>query len=366
MADYTKQVAEALRDAGDSVEVWSPQTRTPLAGTDPAWVHRNMRGFGLGDLCRLGREFRRRPGPRRLFVQWVPHGFGWRSMNVVFCLWLWWQACRGEEVDLMVHEPFLSFGEGGLKQDLAACVHRLMAVLLLMAADRVWLSTQSWEPKMRPFALRRNIPFRWLPVPSNIPVEADAAFVSRLKQDLSKDKYKVLGHFSSYSSDVAAMLRSIVPLLLSRGESWVIQLLGRGSERFREELVNAHPSLKDRVLASGHLSSRELSNRLAACDVLLQPYPDGVTTRRTTVMASLEHGVPTVTTVGKLSETSFWARSRALAMVPSEDPGQFVQTVEELLADQTELSRLSSAASSFYADHFALSRLVDRIRLVQN
>ena len=42
-------------------------------------------------------------------MQWVPHGFGYRSMNLGFCLWLRPRARSGDQVELMVHEPYLEF-----------------------------------------------------------------------------------------------------------------------------------------------------------------------------------------------------------------------------------------------------------------
>ena len=82
-------------------------------------------------------------------------------------------------------------------------------------------------------------------------------------------------------------------------------LIGSGSEAFRSALVARDRSLADRVSATGTLNAAELSAHIEACDVLLQPYPDGVTSRRTTTMAGLFARVPVVTTQGKLTER-FW------------------------------------------------------------
>jgi hypothetical protein len=328
---------------------------------DPPWVHRALGRFSFRDLWRFDEVMRLHAGPRRLLVQWVPHGFGWRSMNVLFCLWLWRRAQAGDEIHLMVHEPFLSFREGSRKQDLAACVHRVMAVILLRAATRVWLSTSAWERFLRPFALHREIAFGCLPVPSNIPVhEAQDAGLFPA-ETLFASKPRVLGHFSSYSLDIAAQLRKIIPPLLSRQSGCVVQLLGRGSERFREEMIEAHPALRDRIFATGALSSDMLSEQLVACDVLLQPYPDGVTTRRTTVMATLEHGRPVVTTVGRLSE-DFWADCGAVSVVPAEDPELFIRAVDQLVGDKDELIRMGQAAAAFYRANFGLDRVIRNLR----
>lgn len=360
VADYTKQVAEGLRNSGDSVDVWCRGQVAP-SGAEPPWVHRELGDVNFRDLLRMDRNIRRQEEPRRLLVQWVPHGFGWRSMNLLFCFWLLKRSWAGDEVDLMVHEPFLSFGEGSLKQDFAALVHRIMTIVLLQSARRVWLSTLSWEKLLRPFALGRKLRFRWLPVPSNIPVHRNQGGAGQSPEDIRSRETTILGHFSSYSLDIAALLRSILPPLLVRCETCVIQLLGRGSEQFREEMIQAYPRLRGQIIASGQVSSERLSARLAACDIVLQPYPDGATTRRTTLMATLEHGLPVVTTVGRLSET-FWTDCDAVVMVPAEDPRRFIEVVEGLVRNEAELTRLGKAAATFYATNFGLGRTIQDLR----
>jgi len=88
-------------------------------------------------------------------------------------------------------------------------------------------------------------------------------------------------------------------------------LLGAGSERFREALVERHPSWSARVHAAGYLSASDLGAHIAACDLFVQPYPDGITSRRTSAMACLSRGRPVVTTSGRLTEP-LWAETRAV------------------------------------------------------
>src|SRR4030095_5175189 len=78
-------------------------------------------------------------------------------------------------------------------------------------------------------------------------------------------------------------------------------LLGAGSERFRDALIERHPSWSARVHAAGYLSASDLGAHIAACDLFVQPYPDGITSRRTSAMACLSRGRPVVTTSGHLT-----------------------------------------------------------------
>ena len=95
-----------------------------------------------------------------------------------------------------------------------------------------------------------------------------------------------------------------------------------------------HGSLAGRVSATGTLNASDLSAHIAACDVLLQPYPDGVTSRRTTAMAGLFARVPVVTTQGKLTER-FWQEG-AVKLADVGDVNGIVRHVLQLLADSRQ------------------------------
>ena len=77
-----------------------------------------------------------------------------------------------------------------------------------------------------------------------------------------------------------------------------VLLIGRGANRFRDSLLESNVDGEDRVAAAEDLPSKDVAAHLKACDLVVQPYPDGVSTRRSTAMAGLACGVPTVTNLG--------------------------------------------------------------------
>ena len=121
VGDYTRAVARGLSDAGEDVHVWCPSEGHGEPG-DRFQVHPDLGRFRSVDLKHAGAALDKFPGPRRLLVQWVPHGFGYRAMNLHFCVWLWRRAAAGDHVELMVHEPYLAFWEGTWRQTAAAVV----------------------------------------------------------------------------------------------------------------------------------------------------------------------------------------------------------------------------------------------------
>ena len=80
------------------------------------------------------------------------------------------------------------------------------------------------------------------------------------------------------------------------------------------------------------LGERDASAHISACDLMLQPYPDGISTRRTSAMVGLAHGRALATTSGHLTE-SLWAESGAVAISPVNEPLENAGLVSHLLLD---------------------------------
>jgi glycosyltransferase involved in cell wall biosynthesis len=109
------------------------------------------------------------------------------------------------------------------------------------------------------------------------------------------------------------------------------------------------------------LSPEAVSAHLQACDVLLQPYPEGVTTRRTSIMAGLANGRAIVTTSGPLSEP-IWAETAAVALEPPADTARLASACRSLLADVDRRSALAARGALLYESSFSLSRTIAILR----
>ncbi len=88
VADYTRALAQALAAAGDEVHVWAPSIDGGLSADPGVQLHSLPEGYRPAGLRRLSRELCRLPGPKRILVQYVPHAFGMRALNVPFCGWV--------------------------------------------------------------------------------------------------------------------------------------------------------------------------------------------------------------------------------------------------------------------------------------
>jgi len=358
VSDYTRLVAEGLAAEGDRVQVWCPSGPQPEESSPGITVHRALGRVTSRDLRRVGKCLDQFPAPRRLLVQWVPHGYGYRSMNLPFCLWLRNRArVAKDEVQIMVHEPFLAFGEGSWKQDAAAAVHRVMAATVLSVASRVWISIPAWANRLRPYLLGRRLPLEWLPVPSNVETGPNSQ-----SDDAEPHREVVtLGHFGTFGRPISRMLEPLVSPLLNGHCNRTLVLMGRGSTEFRRRILVGNPGLNQQIDATGELASADLSRWLRRCDIMIQPYPDGVSCRRGTAMAALSHGLPMITTIGPLTE-SVWPHSGAVHLVPSAVPATFLAAVDSLLADGQKRIEMSLRARRLYLDCFDLRHTIQALR----
>lgn len=354
VSSYSWSLAGGLARAGHSVHVWYRPTSGDPPIASGVTIHPELGKVTPADLRRVDRLLNQFTAPRRLLVQWVPHGFGYQSMNVLFCWWLRSRARAGDCVEVMVHEPYVEFGRS-LKQSAMASVHRLMTIVLLAAATRVWLATPTWERLLRPYALGRQVPFQWLPISSD--VSSDPVLVAKIRQRSVGNGRVLVGHFGIYTAAISQLLCERLPMIVASRLKPSVLLVGEGAERFRRDVVAMHPDLAEGLHVPGMVPDSELGSYLSACDLLVQPYPDGITARRTTAIAGMALSRAIVTTAGHLTET-LWAESRAVALADVADPVGFAAEAERLLNDDGERQRVGARAQALYNEYFALRHAV--------
>ncbi|MCI0684036.1 MAG: glycosyltransferase family 4 protein [Gemmataceae bacterium] len=365
VADYTHRLAHALADAGDEVCVWTPRRRedgTPGSSDHSSrnvCVRRLPDHFGPRGLDVLHRELGKRGRDWRLLVQYVPHMYGCRGMNVPLCAWLKFQCPVRPWV--MFHEMCYPMRLGQpFKHNVLGAAQRVMASLVARAASRIFVAIPAWEAALRRLAPVR-VPVVELPVPSNVALEADARDVAEARRQALEGDGIILGHFGTFGELIARDLAAVLPALLRQAERRSGLLVGRGSVTFAQSLVERHPTLRGRIRATGELTDRAVAAHLRACDVLVQPYPDGASGRRGSLMAGLALGVPAVTTFGALSEP-LWKQGTLAAVVPAGDAPALVAETERLLRDGAARRRLGEQARLGYTRHFSLERTIHTLR----
>jgi len=362
VSDYTRLVVEGLAVVGDEVAVYAPpQAIGPDSAPPGVRVRRLPDRFGLRGLHWLDRELVRCQ-PDRVLIQYVPHAFGLKAMNLPFAAWLALRARRVAPLWVMFHEVAFPFVRRPLRHNVLAVVNRVMARAIAGAADRVLVSIPGWNHllvKICPRARHGD----WLPVPCNVATAAEPEAVATARSQYAPDPAAPLvGHFGTFGRSITDLLEPAIVGLLRTGPLARVLLIGRGSERYRVHIGASHPDLAGRVAGTGELPPVEVAAHLRACDLLLQPYSDGVSSRRTSVMAGLANQVPVVTNLGALSE-SLWAASTGVVVVPGPDPAALSAAAVEVLTRSPE-NRLALGArgAALYFSEFTLERTIERLR----
>ena len=354
VSDYTRLVARGLATAGDTVRVFAPRSDDDSDADDPGVEIRRLPGcFGPRSLMVLEQALEDHPADR-ILVQYVPHAFGWKAMNVAFALWLAARAGRFAPVYILFHEVAFPFRRWPLSHALLGSVTPLMARIAAAAAERVFVSIPAWGPM-----LKSRTPVEWLPVPCTIDANPTPEAVELVRNRYCTPGVPLVGHFGTYGEIIAALLGPASMELLRSSDARVL-LIGRGSREFRARLNSHHPEFAERVNATGELAGLEVSAHLRACDLLLQPYPDGISSRRTSAMAGLANGVPIATNFGALSET-LWSQG-AVAGPTVPDAVALARCAAALLADRTALGELGRRGVVLYRETFALEHTIAKLR----
>lgn len=345
VSDYTRLFARGLAERTGTVHVWAP--RVPGAEVeDPGIVVHRVPAFDPRSLHELGERLEACPAPRRLFVQYVPTGFGFRGMNVPLVRWL---VRRPEELWVQFHEVALGW-KLWRRPDLhlVHAVEIWMAAALARRANRIFVSIEAWKRRLGRHAKRAV----WLPIPSNVPVSVAPAEVERARKTLASGPW--IAHFGTYSRLIASDLGLAIREIARRRADTRFLLLGRGATGFARGLA-----LGERVASKEDLSAGEIAALLGVSALALQPFPDGISARRTSAMAPLALGVPVVTTDGFLTD-AIW-REGAVAMAPAGRPLELAQRCIAVLEDGALARTLGERGARLYREKFSLERTLETV-----
>ena len=106
------------------------------------------------------------------------------------------------------------------------------------------------------------------------------------------------------------------------------------------------------IQTPGELEAHELSLRLCASDLLLLPFSDGLSTRRTTLMAGLAHALPVVGLQGPETDDVLSSNPQALTLTPLGDVGAFARATVGLADDPAQRRVIGRAGRELYVTQF--------------
>jgi glycosyltransferase involved in cell wall biosynthesis len=225
----------------------------------------------------------------------------------------------------------------------------------------------------------RNSLVQWLPwLKSRISVIHVATNISRLP--LSPDRRREVRWHTGVKDDdmlvvffgllhenkgVRRMFESFAIVRASHPEARLLMLTEFSPEEnpFHAELDSLTKELhiRDAVIWKDFRDSKDVSELLTSSDIAFMPFEDGVTLRRTSFMAVMGHGLPTVTTVGHEDPGKLGLlHGRNVSLLPhSASNAEMAKVVSELIANP-ELRRDLGAAALTWSEPLNWNSIVEK------
>ena len=238
--------------------------------------------------------------------------------------------------------PYLFPKAGGLRQAaVRGLARRAAACIATNAADLATL--RGWT----------DGPLREIPIGSNIDAyEPHHVEIEEVRGGLGLQPDDVLLGYFGFLNETKGADTLLDALARLDGRHHLVFIGGqtgasdpRNNEAFLRDLREQidRLGLGGRVHWTGFLSPGRVSAHLAAADLMVMPYRDGVSLRRGTLMAVLAHGRPLVTTVPG-TPTPELRHGENVCLVPPDDPAALAEAIVALVADPARRGRLGRGA----------------------
>ena len=248
------------------------------------------------------------------------------------------------EIVLVMHELYLPITD--VKSFLMGAWQRIQLVVLLLLADRRFASIQHWATRLS--RLRQT---GHLPSGSNLP---DArAERSAVRRELGiEDAFVVASLSTGHPSQLVSYVEAALDRVGSEGIPVSFLQLGAGASDVRAPLGMP-------VERPGMLPAERLAALVAAADLLLTPFVDGVSTRRGSFMAGLCQEVTVLGTAGK--HTDAMLAGRGLELVEVGSPDAYAERAVELMRDDRWRARAARAGRRLFDEEFTWDVIAGRL-----
>ncbi len=292
--------------------------------------------------------------PDWLLLQYNPFAYGKWGLNLHLPRVLRdvKRECSALRLAVMCHEAFVPVISW--KFAVMTTWQRTQLWQLGQAADAVFFSIQPWAQRYRSWF--PHTPVAHLPVGSNIACVAMSREEARNRLGFTDDDF-VVGLFgTAHASRMLPLMGDTLRALTAAGHKVTLLYIGPNEQEIRLHAGGA------RVYAEGALPAEEVSRRFAAMDMYLAPFLDGVSTRRTSVMTALQHGIAIVGNRGVWTDDLLLAENgKAFVLCDMRQEGAFQAQALRIAGDTDLRARLGSGAAELFAREFTWERIASRL-----
>jgi glycosyltransferase involved in cell wall biosynthesis len=353
IGDHTAHLARALAVEGCAVRVLTAQEEwTPLRGVAVQRAFHLQQRRGILELIDV---YRSRPHPDWLLLQFEQFSYGRWGLNPFLPLALRQikRIAPATKIAVMFHEDYMP--AHSIKSAIMSSWQRHQFWALGQLAEVAFFSTEMWAEKYKSWFPSTET--YHLPVGSNIPKIDTVSSIERRRLGIPNDDF-IIGLFgSAHPSRQLTHVSAALTACIDGKKDCKLLYVGADGDTVRDSVSNDVP-----MYDAGPLPADDVSRCLSAMDMYLAPFKDGVSTRRGSFLAGLQHSIPTVSTLG--SETGSQLRGQneaAFALVPWSNRDAFVSRVVDLMHDPGQRREMSTAARPFFDTTFDWSIIAKKL-----
>ncbi|PEN12818.1 hypothetical protein CRI94_12495 [Longibacter salinarum] len=295
--------------------------------------------------------------PDWLLVQFNQFSYGRWGLNP-FLPWALHRLKRTDPsigIAWMAHEDFVP--AISWKFAIMSVWQRAQFRALGRVADRIYFSIAPWVDRYNDWF--EDTPVCHFPIGSNIPLVNERSTDLKQFLELSDDRF-VIGFFGTLRGrlidHIDAAVQAIRRRAQSRGEQDPVLLYVGPNGTELKQMLPAHC-----IVDAGRLPAEDVSRHLQIMDLHLTPFPDGISSRRGSFMAGLQHAVPTLGTRGHLTDQALIeADGTAFCLAPADDPASFGARASELYEDTRRRKTIGQAGRRLYNETYDFRITVPR------
>jgi glycosyltransferase involved in cell wall biosynthesis len=348
IGDHSWWLSEALAEQGHSVTVF---TSLPLERPQPANVEvqpcfeaaKSQTIKAILPLIRKGERF------DWLIVQYNPFSFGSRGFAPGLLA-----ALRAVRIPIacIFHETFAM-----PLWPWQHIVMRLWQYPQFVALARIgrchFPATERWSRQVRQWS---KAPCIVAPVGSNLPLCRITKLEARKRLGLRPDAL-ILGVFGfAHQSKRTEWIGAAARRIYARFPQTEVLCIGQVGPSIRR-ICGQTP-----VHDHGFLPGPEVSLRLRAMDLFLAPINDGISGRRGSIVAALQHGLPICSTVRSYTDRFLKNLvSPAFSLVPPDNQERFCEEALRLAENAVQTPNFGQELIEFHDRHFAWSVIAERV-----
>ena len=350
IADYTAHLARHLRPLGVEAAVLTSRKYPPgdrrLARVDGVPVYPLLSGWGWRCWPEIAR-FLDAHAPHVLHIQYQAAAFdlkGWVNLLP----WVLRRRRRRPALVVTFHDlriPYLFPKAGRLRwRAMLTLARHSDAVICTNAEDAATLRRFPWGTHVAEIPLGNNIPVA--------PPDGYDRRAWRARLGLTADSL-LLAYFGFLNESKGGEdLIAVLDALVRRGVDAHLLMIGGDvgdsdptnadyAARVRRQIADRN--LSPRIHFTGYVPLPDVSAYMLAADAAVMPYRDGVSFRRTTLIAILRHGLPVISTTPAVPLPQIVA-GETMLLAPPGDVESLTRAVLRVASDPALRQTLSAGA----------------------